>query len=707
MLKRFDFTWFFPLPRVHTGLLLGNGRLGAMIWGEQSTLKITLGRADWWDHRGGKSWTAEMNYRDIRRCLESQDAEGIRTLFAEPDDGGPRRPSLIPVGRFELKFASEVRLVKGVLDRFGAVVRIDAEYRGRTHPIELEMCMDCPLMQVRIPPELDGFQILALPGYDTAGDSLKKRGIEPPVPIRGDGIIGFKQALPQDPSLTAVANKVENNLWIRATLEHEKWSKDVAEPLDESVLDFSRRWWKQYWAKTPKVCLPNEKLQFLYDYGVYKFAGLTCPLGAPSGLQGPWIEDYTTPPWSGDYHFNINVQMCYGPAYPTGHLAHLKPLFDLIESWMPQLREHARLFIGIDDGVMLPHSVDDRCRINGSFWTGTVDHGCTAWVGKMMYDYWQFGGADDEWARKVMYPFLKGTMRVYEAMLERDADRFVLPVSVSPEYRGASMNAWGKNASFQLACIHMLCEWLIELSSRFGENPNPMWQEILEKLPRACVEEGKICLWQGTPLEESHRHHSHLAGITPFDVIDPRDPEWEPVIKRSFAEWIMRGMGLWSGWCMSWAVQLHTRVGNAEMSELLIEIWEKVFTNQGHGTLHDCEFPGFTLMGSGPTGRLPNRNEIMQMDAGMGMVNAITDMLCYRQREVHYFFRGCPSHWDDVSFEGIHVGRGFVVSGRRHKSEGRVDVRSDKGGVFRYADFSGQYHQVEFKPGESKTIRLS
>lgn len=706
MSKRFDFAWSFPLPRVHTGLLLGNGRLGGMIWGVQNTLKITLGRADWWDHRGGKSWTPEMNYRDIRRCLENQDTEQIRKLFAEPDDGGPRRPTLIPVGRFEIEFASDARLIKGFLDRLRAIILIDVEYRGQTHQLELEMCMERPLMRVCIPRALGGYQVRALPGYETAGEGLKERGIEPPTRIHNDGVCGFTQTLPQDPSLTAIAKRTGEHLWISVTLEHEQSWLTGEGCLNESVFAFSRRWWKQYWAQTPKICLPNEKLQFLFDYGVYKFAGLTCPLGVPAGLQGPWIEDYTTPPWSGDYHFNINVQMCYGPAYPTGHLTHLKPLFDLVESWMPQLREHARLFIGIDDGVMLPHSVDDRCRINGSFWTGTIDHGCTAWVGKMMYDYWQFGGADDEWARKVMYPFLKGTMRVYQAMLERDGDRLMLPVSVSPEYRGASMNAWGKNASFQLACIHMLCEWLIELSLRFGDEPDPMWQEVLEKLPRACVEDGRIFLWQGTPLEESHRHHSHLAGITPFDVIDPYDPEWEPVVKQSFAEWIMRGMGLWSGWCMSWAVQLHTRVGNADMSELLIEIWEKVFTNQGHGTLHDCEFPGFTLIGSEPMGRLLNRQEIMQMDAGMGMVNAIADMLCYRQRDVHYFFRGCPNHWENVAFEGIHVGRGFVVSGCRQGGEARVDVRSNKGGVFRYVDFSGQSHQVVFKPGECATFQL-
>ena len=45
--------WEFPLPRTHTGLLQANGTLGTMIWGEKNILRITLGRVDFWDHRGG------------------------------------------------------------------------------------------------------------------------------------------------------------------------------------------------------------------------------------------------------------------------------------------------------------------------------------------------------------------------------------------------------------------------------------------------------------------------------------------------------------------------------------------------------------------------------------------------------------------------------------------------------------------------------
>ncbi|MCK5468586.1 MAG: hypothetical protein KAI99_08755, partial [Cyclobacteriaceae bacterium] len=48
--------WKFPLPRTHTGALIGNGVQGLMIWGVDNQLNITIGRAGFWDRRGGKDF---------------------------------------------------------------------------------------------------------------------------------------------------------------------------------------------------------------------------------------------------------------------------------------------------------------------------------------------------------------------------------------------------------------------------------------------------------------------------------------------------------------------------------------------------------------------------------------------------------------------------------------------------------------------------
>ncbi len=487
-------------------------------------------------------------------------------------------------------------------------------------------------------------------------------------------------------------------------------------------------WWTDYWKDVPTLELPNPTLRFCWDYGMYKFAGLTHPDGVAATLQGPWIEDYQMPPWSTDYHFNINVQMCYWPAYHGNRVQHLLPLFELIKSWDHVLRHNARMFLGIDDGRMLPHAVDDRCRCMGGFWTGTIDHGCTAWVAQMMWRYYRFT-MDEDFLRETAWPFMVGAMRVYEGMLETVGGRYTLPVSVSPEYRGSRMDAWGRDASFQLACIHMLCEMLQDAAEVLGETPEAVWADIRANCPTACTFDRnghtEIALWEGVPLEESHRHHSHLAGITPFDIFDWDDPSTRQLIENSLTRWVGEGPGGWSGWCVPWAAMIHTRAGNPDAAELWLEIWQRTFTNEGHGTLHNVHFPGVSLMGAGGSTLNDQRPEIMQMDAGMSCTAAIGEMMLLVRRGVTELFAGCPSRWRRVGFDGIRTEGGFLVSARRRGGKvGTVTVESPYGGIFklrnpwgteakvkradgRWTPVTGEVLHVDTKPGETLELKES
>ena len=85
-----------------------------------------------------------------------------------------------------------------------------------------------------------------------------------------------------------------------------------------------------------------------------------------------------------------------------------------------QLAEYLEYY-HIDKGYMLPHAVDDRCTCMGGFWTGTIDHACSAWVAKMMFDYCEYTG-DKEYLRNEVYDFMTGVLAVYDAMTEYDAE---------------------------------------------------------------------------------------------------------------------------------------------------------------------------------------------------------------------------------------------------------------------------------------------
>jgi alpha-L-fucosidase 2 len=714
------YTWEFPLPRTHTGILQGNGMMGVMIWGEENILRVTVNRADFWDRRGGKPWVNGMSYANIRRLLEAGDEDGLRALFEQGETAGsePERPSLLPCGRIELVLEPGMRLTTGHLDMQNGRVVVCAKSGGREYEIALDLSMTEPLLHASYSASMSAPEVRAIPAWEFVGAYLRSISFEEPQVLEEDGLSGWVQNRPADRPICLGYRADEQELWLALVYGDDAASAQAAASalIDgaaqegaDALWNETAAWWARYWETAPRLQIPNERLDFSYRYGMYKFAGLTSPDGGvPAGLQGAWIEEYKMPPWQGDYHFNINVQMCYWPAYRGNLLSHLKPLFEMIGSWEQQLRENARVFVGIDDGLMLPHAVDDRCTCMGGFWSGSVDHGCTAWVAEMMYRYYSYSG-DLAFLRETAYPFMVGAMRVYEEMLEREGDGWVLPVSVSPEYRGSAMNAWGRNASFQLACIHNLCESLLAAAEVLSETPRPIWREIQRGLPRAALygPEGQpeIALWEGTPLEESHRHHSHLAGICPFDILDVDDPEWQAIYERSLRTWIYKGMGMWSGWCVPWAAMIHTRFSNADMAELLLEIWERVYTNEGHGTLHDCNYPGFTLIGAPSITTGARAEEKMQMDAGMGATAAIMDMLLHTRRRVNHLFAGAPKRWKQVAFEGMRTEGAFLVGAERVDGQvTRVNVRSEVGGRFRLANPWAGPAIVEYGPGQQETV---
>lgn len=698
MSHRYD--WLFPLPRTHTGMLLGNGTLGAMIWGEGSVLCVTLGRADLWDHRGGIRWNEEMSFANIKACLETGDEKRLWELFSPPaqKEGEPKYPTILPIGRFELDFGPDARLVKGVLDLAEGVATVKLKVAGHSREVRIVIDMDEPLVGIECPNEIDMPAIRRVPAWEYVGEYLQSISYQEPLFINEHDFTGWIQARPTDTPYCVALESYGRDYFLTAVIADdavEAQAKARAEIAATAADGFrglrsrARAWWKDYWKTVPAIEIPNERLRFLYEYGMYKFAGLTNPTGVPATLQGPWIEEYQMPPWSSDYHFNINVQMCYWPAYHGNRLLHLKPLFEMVAGWTDTLRHNARVFLGIDDGRMLPHAVDDRCTCIGGYWAGSLDHGCTAWVAQMMYRYYRYT-MDEAFLRDIAYPFMVGAMRVYEGMLERDGETYTLPVSVSPEYFTKEKHAaWGRNASFQLACIHHLIEDLQAASAALGTVPDPQWLDIQQHLPKACLltNDGgtQIAIWEGVELEESHRHHSHLGGITPFDVLDVEDPAWREIIQNSINRWLYRGPGLWSGWCVPWASMIHTHLGRGEAAELYLELWERVYTNEGHGTLHDAAVPGLSIFYGGGYFAEPNpAKEVMQMDAGMSATAAIQEMLLHTRRGVNYLFAGAPKRWRDAAFTGMRTDGAFLVSAERKDGVVRsVKVESPAGGVFR------------------------
>lgn len=683
--------WDFPLPRPHTGILLGNGWQGLMIWGVDA-LCLTVARAGFWDHRGGRKVAAQATYQEVRRLLEAGDEAGLRQLFSGPAPipGQPQRPRQIGGGRLEIRFPDHYRPVRARLHvTEGWVEVILAAPHGGVETLVIDQARGVEIAWLEIPSTLR-CEIALQPAWDFLEMEMRATGMAAPTRWQTSNEGGFAQSLPEDEAL-AVAWWRNDGFLLLATALGPDAAATAQASLRKAEVDYlrrsARRWWKEYWQGIPQLRLPDSVLRELYLYGVYKQAGLTTPETVPATLQGPWMEEYQFPPWSNDYHFNINVQMIYWPALGTGRWSHFRPLWQMLAGWLPLLRDYGARFFQHPEALLLPHAVDDHGSVIGNFWTGTIDHACTAWMGQLAWLYYRYSN-DRECLRELAWPLLTGAFAGFWSMLESSEGRLSLPVSVSPEFKGARMDAWGRNASFQLAACHMLVRILPEAARILQQPIDARWQQVAEQLPPYCTVtaprtrehpehlDTRIALWEGMDLLESHRHHSHLAGLYPFATIDPAATTHSAIVEASVFHWTRTGAGAWSGWSFPWAAILHARLGRPDAAIHWLHTGRRVFFNEGRGSLHDPSFPGVSTILTAPPEPGKNR-EIMQMDASLGAVTAILELLVQCRPDGIHLLPAIPQGWRDFGFQGIYAEGGFRfdanVSGG-HVQEIRVEA---------------------------------
>ena len=705
--------WHFPLRKTHWGVPLGNGTFGALIWGGMDQVHITINRADYWEHRGGLTWGEEATYENLKGWLQQGDEAGLRRAFEgthSGEDTDPPRPTRLPMGRIDLRLPPGSQLTTGSLDLATSEATFAGDGAGAFRAV---LVRHDPILALNV----SGADIDIAPrppDADEVVEHFRRYGLPPAQVFEEGDWGGWVQECPGEPAMCVGWKRTVcdgmTQILITSVYGQEPASareqlEDHAEAGYQQLADRTASWWAGHWSRVAAMSLPSRRDELLYYLGMYKLAGLSVPGGPAATLQGPWVEEYRMPPWSSDYHFNINVQECYWPAFGANFVSALEPLWDMLDSWRPRLKQNARIFAGVEDGLQLPHAVDDRCTSLGGFWTGFIDHGSTSWTGHLMWLRWRYTMDRDFLAQRA-YPFLKGAMRVYEAMLEPDGDGWALPVSVSPEFRGAQFDAWGRNASFQLANIHFLCRALVQASELLGVDPEDRarWRQIDEGLPIGATDEQgrELWLWEGQPLSESHRHHSHLAGLYPLDVFDYHRSEHDKaLIDASLHTLTARGTGLWSGWCVPWAAILHARTGNGDMADTLLDVFGRCFMNPGYATGHDARFPGFTLF----TGR----PEIMQIEAAMAAAAAVIELLVQCSHGIVRVFPAVPGTWRDVSFEGIRVEGAFLVSARMQDARPQiVEISSEAGGPLRMANpFADQRCMVRTDGGMETVVQAA
>ena len=734
----------------YKALPLGNGRIGAMVYGNCPTERFDLNEATFWSGGPGSNNKA-VSSDTMERCWQQmlagnyRDADG--TIGASMIGGGEAKYQ--SVGTLNLDLGHKgVTGYDRFLDMNTAVAGCSYQYEGKRYKRESFVSHPDQVLVTRISSDSAGAVSLTA-SYDcslTGQFSVDSDGSDTIVMNgHGDSEYGMPYAvwfstrtkvIPEGGTVSVSGNRISvsgaDAVTVLTTVrtnfidfetcngdEKGDCAKDMNAASQKSYDALYTAHLNDYQELFSRVdvdlggssessakAVPDRIASFgrdndpklvkvLFQYGRYMMISASRD-SEPMNLQGIWNK-FRDPAWGCKYTTNINYEMNYWPALTTNLEECFRPFVNKAKSLQKQGNLTAKEVYGVSEGWVLHHNTDLWNR------TGPIDGAWgmwptgAAWVSDMLYDAYRFN-QDADYLQEV-YPVIEGSAKFLSAIMRNakiDGQSYsVVFPSTSPEVNTpAGSGGQGAACAYGITMDNALARALftdtIEASQVLNAN-SALESELQNRLnlikPVTIGSWGQVQEW-AYDWDAKDEKNRHISHM--YDLFPGQ------IISKGdtpqFAEAAAVSLNArgddGTGWSEAWKLNCWARLEDGAHAYNIVKLLVSPVNN--YGRLYD---------------NLWDAHPPFQIDGNFGFTSGVAEMLLQSQNDEIKLIPALPSQWNTGHANGLCARGGFTVD--QEWKDGRLvcaSVLSKNGNI---CTVSYQGETVSFPTEKGKTYILS